>query len=320
MLDTLPLLLNSDFPKIKRQTLKTLQVNLGYKCNQTCKHCHVNAGPNRTEEMSRDTIEHVIETLRTYNIEQLDITGGAPELNTHFRFLVEQTRSLNIHVIDRCNLTILNERYHEDLAQFLAQHNVEIVASLPCYLEENVDTQRGKGVYQSSIIALQKLNALGYGKATSALKLNLMFNPAGASLPPSQDALEQDYKKILFDTHGIEFNNLYSLVNMPIKRFGSTLLSRNQFNDYMTLLKSSHQDANLDTVMCCNLISVDWQGHIYDCDFNQMLELPMKLNGHTHPHLRDLNNMDLNNNPIVVADHCYGCTAGQGSSCGGALS
>ncbi|MDH5474014.1 MAG: radical SAM protein, partial [Gammaproteobacteria bacterium] len=149
MLDTLPLLLNSDFPKIKRQTLKTLQVNLGYKCNQTCKHCHVNAGPNRTEEMSRDTIEHVIETLRTYNIKQLDITGGAPELNTHFRFLVEQTRSLNIHVIDRCNLTILNERNHEDLAQFLAQHNVEIVASLPCYLEENVDTQRGKGVYQS---------------------------------------------------------------------------------------------------------------------------------------------------------------------------
>ena len=320
MLDTLPLLLNSEFPKINRRKLEALQVNLGYKCNQTCKHCHVNAGPNRTEQMSLETINQVLQTLKTFNIKTLDLTGGAPELNEHFKFLVKQARKMNVHIIDRCNLTILNEPGHEDLARFLADQQVEIVASLPCYLEENVDAQRGNGVYQSSIIALQNLNSLGYGKSNTGLILNLMFNPAGADLPPPQAALEEDYRKILFESNGIEFNNLFSLVNMPIKRFGSTLLSLKQFDDYMTLLKSSHQDKNLDTVMCCDLISIDWQGHIYDCDFNQMLNLPLKLKGYKHPHLRDLINNELDNNPIVVADHCYGCTAGQGSSCGGALS
>jgi len=320
MLDTLPLLLNSDFPKISRRKLETLQVNLGYKCNQSCKHCHVNAGPNRTEQMSLETIQQVLQTLKTFNIKTLDITGGAPELNEHFKFLVEQASIMGVHIIDRCNLTILNEAGHENLARFLASHKVEIVASLPCYLEENVDAQRGDGVYQKSITGLQKLNDLGYGKKNTGLTLNLMFNPAGPNLPPPQAALEEDYRKILFESHGIEFNHLFSLVNMPIKRFGSTLLSHKQFDDYMALLKASHQNTNLDTVMCCNLISIDWQGHIYDCDFNQMLDLPMKLNGYQTPHLRDLINHDLNNNPIVVADHCYGCTAGQGSSCGGALS
>ena len=320
MLDTLPLLLNSNFPKLNRRKLEALQVNLGYKCNQTCKHCHVNAGPNRTEQMSLETINQVLQTLKTFNIKILDLTGGAPELNEHFRYLVKQARKMDVHIIDRCNLTILNEPDHEDLARFLADQKVEIVASLPCYLEENVDAQRGDGVYQSSIIALQNLNSLGYGKSNTGLILNLMFNPAGADLPPPQAALEEDYRKILFESHGIEFNNLFSLVNMPIKRFGSTLLSLKQFDDYMTLLKSSHQDKNLDTVMCCDLISIDWQGHIYDCDFNQMLNLPIKLKGYKYPHLRDLINNELNNNPIVVADHCYGCTAGQGSSCGGALS
>ena len=320
MLDTLPLLLNSDFPKISRRKLETLQVNLGYKCNQSCKHCHVNAGPNRTEQMSLETIQQVLQTLKTFNIKTLDITGGAPELNEHFKFLVEQASIMGVHIIDRCNLTILNEAGHENLARFLANHKVEIVASLPCYLEENVDAQRGDGVYQKSITGLQKLNDLGYGKKNTGLTLNLMFNPAGPNLPPPQAALEEDYRKILFESHGIEFNHLFSLVNMPIKRFGSTLLSHKQFDDYMALLKASHQNTNLDTVMCCNLISIDWQGHIYDCDFNQMLDLPMKLNGYQTPHLRDLINHDLNNNPIVVADHCYGCTAGQGSSCGGALS
>ena len=320
MLDTLPLLLNSDFPKIKRRKLEALQVNLGYKCNQSCKHCHVNAGPNRTEQMSLETINQVLQTLKTFNIKILDLTGGAPELNEHFKFLVTQARIMDVHIIDRCNLTILNEPGHEDLARFLADQKVEIVASLPCYLKENVDAQRGDGVYQKSIIALQNLNSLGYGKSNTGLILNLMFNPAGADLPPPQAALEEDYRKILLESHDIEFNNLFSLVNMPIKRFGSTLLSLKQFDDYMTLLKSSHQDKNLDTVMCCDLISIDWQGHIYDCDFNQMLNLPIKLKGYKYPHLRDLINNELNNNPIVVADHCYGCTAGQGSSCGGALS
>ena len=320
MLDTLPLLLNSDFPAISRNKLEVLQANLGYKCNQSCKHCHVNAGPNRTEQMSLNTIKQLLVTLKTFDIKTLDITGGAPELNTHFTYLVDEACKIGVHIIDRCNLTILNEPGHENLAHFLAQHKVEIVASMPCYLEENVDQQRGEGVYQSSITALKKLNDLGYGKKDSGLMLNLMFNPAGPVLPPPQTSLEQDYKQKLFDNHGIEFNHLYSLVNMPIKRFGSTLLSHKQFDNYMALLKSSHQDTNLETVMCCNLISVDWQGHVYDCDFNQMLKLPMKLNGYKNPHLMDLLKTDLTNNPVVVADHCYGCTAGQGSSCGGALS
>jgi len=319
MYDTLPLLKNTDFPAIQRSGLETLQVNLGYKCNQSCLHCHVNAGPKRSEEMTRDNIEHILSFIKKQNIKTLDVTGGAPELNAHFKYLVSQAHAIGVHIIDRCNLTILNEPGYEDLADFLATHKVEIVASLPCYLEENVDAQRGSGVYQSSIEALKKLNALGYGKEQSSLQLNLMYNPAGPSLPPGQQQLEKDYKAELFNRAGIVFNTLYSLANMPIKRFGSTLISKNIFEEYMDLLKSAHQQQNLKTVMCTSLISVDWKGYIFDCDFNQMLDLPLKFNNQSRLHISDLLNEDINDNPIVIADHCYGCTAGQGSSCGGAL-
>jgi radical SAM/Cys-rich protein len=253
------------------------------------------------------------------NIRSLDITGGAPELNPHFRMLVEAVRQLGVRVIDRCNLTILFEPGQETLAQFLADQQVEITASLPCYLEDNVDRQRGKGVFETSIRALQKLNSLGYGQPDSPLKLNLVYNPQGPVLPPGQDGLKRDYQQRLLDSYGVVFNELYALTNMPIQRFGSTLVSKGQFEPYMKLLKDAYRPENLDTVMCRTLLSVDWQGYIYDCDFNQMLELPLTWKGRPRPHLRELLGANLEHNPIVVKDHCYGCTAGQGSSCGGAL-
>ena len=316
---TLPLLENSDFPAIRRRQTETLQVNLGYKCNQSCVHCHVNAGPNRTELMARETIFEVIAFLKAGGIRTLDITGGAPELNPHFRMLVKAARDIGVHVIDRCNLTILHEPGHGDLAQFLANHKTEIVASLPCYLEDNVDRQRGKGVFDASIRALQMLNRHGYGQPGSPLRLNLVYNPQGAVLPPPQDALEADYKRRLSGQYDIAFNQLYVLTNMPIQRFGSMLISKGHFEHYMDLLKNAYQPDNLETVMCRNQISVDWQGHVHDCDFNQMLDLPLSWKGRSRPHLRELIGADLSGNPIAVRDHCYGCTAGQGSSCGGAL-
>ncbi len=316
---TLPLMEASDFPAIRRRQTETLQVNLGYKCNQSCLHCHVNAGPTRTELMARDTVFEVIAYLSAAGIRTLDVTGGAPELNPHFRMLVEAARNIGVRVIDRCNLTILHEPGQEDLAQFLAAQQVDIVASLPCYLEDNVDRQRGKGVFDASIRALQRLNRLGYGQADSPLKLHLVYNPQGPVLPPAQPQLERDYKQRLFDGHGIVFNELYVLTNMPIQRFGSTLISKGQFEEYMNLLKNACQPANLDAVMCRTLLSVDWQGYVYDCDFNQMLELPLAWKHRPRTHLRELIGADLAGNPIVVKDHCYGCTAGQGSSCGGAL-
>jgi len=316
---TLPLLLNTDFPPLRRGHLETLQVNLGYRCNQACLHCHVNAGPTRKEEMSRATVDAVIAFMQRSGVTRLDITGGAPELNANFRSLVEAGRDLGMHVIDRCNLTVLNEPGMEDLAAFLARHHVEIVASLPCYLEENVTAQRGTGVYDSSLQALRKLNALGYGTPGSDLQLNLMYNPIGPVLPPAQQQLEADYKRELRKRAGVLFNRLYVLVNMPIQRFGSTLISRGQFDDYLKLLKSAHQDANLDTVMCRSLISVDWQGFVYDCDFNQMLGLPLGSRDAEPLHISDLQAAELEAGAIAIADHCYGCTAGQGSSCGGAL-
>ena len=316
---TLPLLEPTDFPPIRRSRLQTLQVNLGYRCNQSCLHCHVNAGPHRREQMARETIGEIIAFLQGSGIKSLDVTGGAPELHPDFRLLVESARGLGVHLIDRCNLTILNEPGFADMADFLARNRVEIVASLPCYLEENVESQRGKGAYASSIKALQKLNALGYGRPGSGLVLNLMFNPAGAVLPPPQQQLETAYRRELDKRAGIVFNQLFVLANMPIQRFGSTLVSRGQFDEYMQLLKSAHQDANLDTVMCRSLISVDWQGYVYDCDFNQMLDLPLQGVRQPRVQLRELRAADLENRPVVVADHCYGCTAGQGSSCGGAL-
>jgi radical SAM/Cys-rich protein len=316
---TLPLLEATEFPPIRRSRLETLQVNLGYRCNQSCLHCHVNAGPHRREQMGRETLDEIIAFLERSGIKSLDVTGGAPELHPDFRLLVESVRALGVRVIDRCNLTILNEPGFADMADFLAENQVEIVASLPCYLEENVESQRGKGVYTSSIKALQKLNALGYGRPGSALILNLMYNPIAAVLPPPQRQLEADYKRELGKRAGVVFNQLFVLANMPIQRFGSALVSNGQFDQYMQLLKSAHQDANLDTVMCRSLVSLDWQGYVYDCDFNQMLGLPLQRVGQPRAHIRDLTATELENRPVVVGEHCYGCTAGQGSSCGGAL-
>ncbi|MCB1867447.1 MAG: arsenosugar biosynthesis radical SAM protein ArsS [Gammaproteobacteria bacterium] len=320
MLDTAPLLYPTTFPLIKRGRLETLQVNLGYLCNQTCKHCHVNAGPSRTELMTRETIDQVLELLAAHKVSLLDLTGGAPELNPHFNYLVEQARQLDVRVIDRCNLTILEEPGQEQLAGFLARQGVEVVASLPCYLKENVDNQRGKGVYDASIAGLKRLNRLGYGRAGSGLLLSLVFNPQGADLPPAQDALEVDYKQRLWDDHGISFNNLLTITNMPISRFGSTLLSKGQFESYMQLLKDSYRPDNLGTVMCRTLVSIDWQGYVYDCDFNQMLDLPIENGNDRRTRISDLLDVDLKGHSIKIGEHCYGCTAGQGSSCGGALS
>ena len=316
---TLPLLKDSDFPTITRRKLTTLQANLGYQCNQTCLHCHVNAGPKRKEVMDKDTVNTLLKLLRHSSASTLDLTGGAPELNPYFRYLVTEARNIDARVIDRCNLTILSEPGQEGLADFLSEQRVEIVASMPCYLEENVNAQRGDGVFQRSLDGLKQLNALGYGKQGSGLILNLVYNPQGASLPPPQAALEQDYKKHLQDNYEIHFNRLLTITNMPIQRFGSTLVSRGKFFEYMQLLKSSYSEDNLGDVMCRDIVSIDWQGFIYDCDFNQMLNLPMQLNNKPRAHIRDLLDTDIENLPIIVADHCYGCTAGQGSSCGGAL-
>jgi radical SAM/Cys-rich protein len=316
---TLPLLQSTDFPAIRRRQVETLQVNLGYRCNQTCVHCHVNAGPTRTEEMDLKTVDHVLALVAASGIKTLDVTGGAPELNPHFRYLVRNARRLDVHVIDRCNLTILWEPGGETLAQFLAEQEVEVTASLPCYLEDNVDRQRGRGVFEKSIRALKRLNDLGYGQADSGLCLNLVYNPQGPTLPPPQAALEADYRRQLKDHYGIVFNRLYVLANMPIQRFGSLLVSKGQFSGYMKLLREAYRAENLQGVMCRTLLSIDWQGYVYDCDFNQMLGLPLQLGYRRRLHVSDLVGAELRGNPIQVADHCYGCTAGQGSSCGGAL-
>lgn len=322
---TLPLLQATDFPPLQRERLTTLQVNLGYRCNQTCLHCHVNAGPNRTEMMDSPNMALIPAVLSAQQITTLDLTGGAPEMHEGFRQLVREARALGVSVIDRCNLTILFEPGQEDLAEFLAGQRVEIVASLPCYSLANVDKQRGEGVFDKSIAALQQLNALGYGREGSGLMLNLVYNPQGAVLPPDQVKLKADYKRELFQHFGIVFNQLFALANMPIQRFGSTLISKGKFNDYMRLLKENFAAANLASVMCRNLVSVDWQGYLYDCDFNQQLGLdlpvasPMAQLREGRPHLRKLLREDIAGRAIRVADHCYGCTAGQGSSCGGAL-
>jgi radical SAM/Cys-rich protein len=316
---TLPLLTASTFPPIHRQALTTLQVNLGYKCNQSCLHCHVAAGPNRTEMMDADHVALVLEVLRTRRLSTLDLTGGAPELNPHFRALVAGARALGVKVIDRCNLTILSEPGFDDLAAFLAEQGVEVTASLPCYSAANVDRQRGDGVFDRSMAGLRQLNALGYGQEGSGLVLNLVYNPQGAVLPPPQGPLEADYKRELLLHFGVRFNQLFALTNMPIQRFGSTLVSKGGFAPYLQLLRDAYRADNLDTVMCRSLISVDWQGDLYDCDFNQMLGLRAQLASKPRPHLRDLLQHDPAGESIRTAEHCYGCTAGQGSSCGGAL-
>ena len=317
---TLPLLATSTFPALHRCSVETLQVNLGYRCNQSCLHCHVNAGPQRKEEMTAETIDALLEFIAASpEVKVLDLTGGAPELNRHFRRLVVAGRQRGLRVIDRCNLTILEEPGHDDLADFLAAHGVEVVASLPCYLEENVDRQRGKGTFDGSIRGLQRLNALGYAAPDSGLVLNLVFNPQGPTLPPPQGPLAAAYRERLGREFGIVFNELFTLSNMPIQRFGSMLISKGQFNSYMQLLRSAHRDDNLEHVMCRNLLSVDWQGYVYDCDFNQQLGLPLGKPGRARLHITEASAAALEGGAIRVADHCYGCTAGQGSSCGGAL-
>ncbi|MCU7920185.1 MAG: arsenosugar biosynthesis radical SAM protein ArsS [Candidatus Thiodiazotropha sp. (ex Dulcina madagascariensis)] len=319
MLDTVHLLQPSSFPSVDRGRLETLQVNLGFRCNLSCIHCHVNAGPKRKEAMSRETAEDVLTFLHRHRLKRLDLTGGAPELNPNFRFLVERARQAGVHVVDRSNLVILREAGQENLAGFLAEQRVEVVASLPCYLQENVDRQRGKGSYAGSIDALIELNRLGYGMPDSGLELNLVYNPLGPSLPPPQGPLEAEYRKQLLEHYGIHFNQLFTITNMPIQRFGSYLQSKGEFDNYLQLLRNAYQPANMENVMCRHLLSVDWRGYLYDCDFNQMLKIHLKTDDSFQPRLRDLFDVDLQGLPIQVAEHCYGCTAGQGSSCGGAL-
>ena len=319
MRDTWPLLDKIPFPAIRRGQLHTLQVNVGYRCNQSCVHCHVNAGPNRTEEMDAATADLVIEFLDRRRIATLDITGGAPELNANFRRMVTAAREMAVKVMDRHNLTVHEQPGQEDLAEFLAANQVEVVASMPCYLQDNVDKQRGKGVYDGSVRGLKRLNALGYGREDSGLTLNLVYNPLGPSLPPPQAELEADYKRVLGERFGILFNSLFTLANMPIQRFGAILLSQGEFDVYLATLQHAHRADNLDGVMCRSLLSVDYRGYVYDCDFNQMLDLPLTRGARERMHLRDLLDDDIFDNPIRVAGHCFGCTAGQGSSCGGAL-
>ncbi|MDQ6951079.1 MAG: arsenosugar biosynthesis radical SAM protein ArsS [Mariprofundales bacterium] len=323
MLDTLPHLNQIGFPAIRRKALTTMQINLGYRCNLSCTHCHVAASPLRTEMMSPENIAVVINFLRASQVETLDLTGGAPELHPQFQHLVQQAHAMGIKVIDRCNLTVLEEEGQDQTAAFLAEHQVEIVASLPCYLQENVDHQRGNGVFATSIRVLQQLNEIGYGIEGSGLTLNLVYNPQGTNLPPNQQQLELAYKEQLCQRYGIKFNQLFTITNMPIQRFGSTLLSTGSFDAYMHQLTNTYQASNLETVMCRNTISIDWQGMVYDCDFNQMLKLPSGLIEEVgegrNLHLSHLDINTIENAPIRVMDHCFGCTAGQGSSCGGAL-
>ena len=309
----------TNFPKIKRDLLQTLQINIGYKCNQACSHCHVDASPNRTEMMSNDIIKIIPKVIKVNDIKLLDITGGAPEIHPKFKQLVKEVRSLNVEVMDRCNLTILTEPGFENLANFLASNKVQITASLPCYLEDNVDKQRGKGVFQKSILALKKLNSYGYGIIDTGLILNLVYNPNKPQLPPSQKELEDDYRRELKERHGIYFSNLFVLANMPINRYEKHLNVIGKLNEYNKLLKDNHNSRNLDSVMCKTTLSVDWKGYLYDCDFNQ--QLGMRRNGeikHLHDLLTPL--VSLKNNPISIGNHCFGCTAGAGSSCGGELS
>lgn len=302
---------------LRAQEIRVLQVNLGKVCNQVCSHCHVDAGPDRRESMSLETVELCLQALRNSSIPTLDITGGAPEMNPHFRRLVEGARALGRQVIDRCNLTILLAPRYEDLPEFLAKHRVEIVASLPYYLESSTDAQRGAGVFAKSIEALRRLNEIGYGREGSGLVLNLVYNPVGAFLPPSQAAIERDYRRELAKRHGIVFNNLFTITNMPISRFLEFLVQSGNFEGYMQRLANAFNPAAAAGVMCRTMISVGWDGTLFDCDFNQMLEMPLK--DRTQAHIRDFDASWLGKREIATANHCFGCTAGAGSSCGGAV-
>jgi radical SAM/Cys-rich protein len=310
-------LADHQLPVLAAEAVEILQVNVGKLCNQTCSHCHVDAGPDRRENMTRETFEDCLRAVAGSDIETVDITGGAPEMNPHFRWFVTEVRKLGRRVIDRCNLTILLANGYEDLAQFLAEQKVEIVASLPCYLEENTDKQRGDGVFRKSIEALRKLNALGYGKSGSDLELSLVYNPVGFSLPPDQQQLEDAYREQLRSPFGIEFTRLYTVTNMPISRFLEDLLRQEKFEEYLQKLVQAFNPATVSGVMCRNTLSVDYRGYLYDCDFNQMLDLPLA-DGQPR-HIRDFAADVLAGRPIVTARHCFGCTAGAGSTCQGAV-
>lgn len=301
-----------------RRSISTLQINLGKLCNQACLHCHVNAGPGRKEIMEKLTIDRVLALLSgSTNINTVDLTGGAPELNPHFTYLVHALSKLDVRIIDRCNLTVLFESGQEDTAEFLRDHGVEIYSSMPCYLRENVEAQRGMGVYDKSIKALQLLNDLGYGRPGSGLVLNLVYNPAGISLPPDQSKLQNDYKKRLYSDWNIEFNELFTITNMPIKRFKKYLERENLYAKYSELLEDNFNPMAAANVMCREMISVDWQGNLYDCDFNQMLEIPI---GNQRTTLWDIESLEeFKEHPVTCGQHCFGCTAGAGSSCGGEI-
>jgi radical SAM/Cys-rich protein len=303
----------------RKRKVDVLQINMGKYCNQACLHCHVEAGPSRKEMMTLDTVESVLRFLEKSDIKKVDITGGAPELNPHFDTLVERCVQLGRHVMDRCNLTVIFEPGKGYLPDFFQKNRVELICSLPCYTEENVDQQRGKGTFDQSIRALQLLNRLGYGVTDTGLELQLVYNPVGAHLPPPQDRLERDYRKILKEEYGIVFNHLYCLTNMPITRFEKFLKLRNEYHQYVELIESAFNPATLDKVMCRDLLSVGWEGSIFDCDFNQMLELPMRNQQGKPLMIWDLGANGLEDQSIIVGNHCYACTAGAGSSCGGSL-
>ncbi|MGI8950500.1 MAG: arsenosugar biosynthesis radical SAM (seleno)protein ArsS [Chitinophagaceae bacterium] len=305
------------FP-LKPTGIEIFQVNIGKMCNQTCRHCHVDAGPDRKEIMTKETMQQCIKVLRNNSqLKTVDITGGAPELNPNFRRFIEEIKSLNKHIIVRCNLTIVlaNKKYN-NLPEFYKQHNIEVVSSLPFYTQERTDRQRGNGVFEDSIKALQMLNAVGYGKENSGLILNLVYNPAGAFLPASQSSLEKEYKHALMQQYNIVFNNLFTITNMPINRYLDYLLTSGNYEKYMEKLVSAYNPVAAEKVMCRNTISVGWDGFLYDCDFNQMLELKVDCKS---KHISDFNNEELNKRNIIIGQHCYGCTAGAGSSCGGAV-
>ena len=325
--------LEADAQTLSRADLTTLQLNVGKMCNLACHHCHVEAGPHRSEIMTWETMGRILTWIDEYRdvtrIQTVDLTGGAPEMNPHFRDLVRELRRRDLHVLDRCNLTILLEPGYEDMCDFLAEHQVEIVASLPCYLKDNVDKQRGRGVFDGSVEALHRLNAVGYGldeDGSSKLKLDLVYNPVGYGLPPAQEDLERDYKQQLADRFGIRFNRLWTITNMPIKRFEHALRRDNKYDIYMDKLQAAHNPENVDRVMCIQLVSIGWQGSVYDCDFNQMLQMPVDgPDGEEHVVERDSRKLwDFTPDEIIgrrirTGSHCFGCTAGSGSSCTGAL-
>ena len=308
---------SNQFP-LKPKKIEILQINVGYMCNQVCAHCHVDAGPDRKEIMTVETMQQILDVIKTTEVNTLDLTGGAPEMNPNFRWFVEEASKLGVKdFIVRSNLTIIlaNKKYH-DLPEFFAKHNVHVISSLPYYKREKTDKQRGDGVFDKSIKALQMLNEVGYGKEGSDLRLDLVYNPSGAFLPTDQEALQNDFKVALKEDFDIEFHNLFAITNLPIARFLDYLIASENYEDYMYSLVEAYNPAAVANVMCTNTVSVSWDGWLYDCDFNQMLDLKVASKS---KHISEYNNEDLQNRTIIISQHCYGCTAGAGSSCQGVV-